>query len=48
MKAVVLLDHSEKWKAALQHRGRPELRVYHPGEWIYYWYEGQYQGPHAT
>jgi hypothetical protein len=45
MKAVVALDHSEKWKAALQHRGRPTLKTYFPGEWVYYW---QRQGTRAN
>jgi hypothetical protein len=45
MKAVITLDHSEKWKSALQHRGYPTIRDYHPGEWVYYW---QRQGTKAN
>ena len=45
MKAVVTLDHSEKWKSALRHRGHSEVRDYHPGEWVYYW---QRQGTKAN
>jgi hypothetical protein len=45
MKSVVSLDHSEKWKAALQHKGRGQSRVYYPGEWVYYW---QRQGARAN
>ena len=36
LKSVVLLDHSLKYKAALQHRGRDTTTTYSPGDWVYY------------
>ena len=45
LKAVVTLDHSLKWKAALSRKGKSEARQYLPGDWVYYW---QRQGTKAN